>query len=79
MLTAAKSVSARSVLVHTTLVMALHIQPTVGETVSGKEDRGRVIKNEVSIKTVLFSSAGKIATKKVRHCQKLQMLPTYSL
>ena len=79
MLAAAKSVSARSVLVHTTLVMALHSQPTVGETVSGKETRGRVIKNEVSIKTVLFSSAGKIATKKVRHCHKLQMLPTHSL
>ena len=78
MLAAAKSVSARSVLVHTTLVMALHSQPTVGETVSGKEDRGRVIKNEVS-KTVLFSSAGKIATKKVRHCHKLQMLSTHSL
>ena len=78
MLAAAKSVSARSVLVHTTLVTALHSQPTVGETVSGKEDRGRVIKNEVS-KTVLFSSAGKIATKKVRHCHKLQMLPTHSL
>ena len=78
MLAAAKSVSARSVLVLTTLVMALHSQPTVGETVSGKEDRGRVIKNEVS-KTVLFSSAGKIATKKVRHCHKLQMLSTHSL
>ena len=78
MLAAAKSVSARSVLVHTTLVTALHSQPTVGETVSGKEDRGRVIKNEVS-KTVLFSSAGKIATKKVRHCHKLQMLSTHSL
>ena len=78
MLAAAKSVCARSVLVHTTLATALHSQPTVGETVSGKEDRRRVIKNEVS-KTVLFSSAGKIATKKVRHCHKLQMLSTHSL